>query len=63
MTPVYPPVKASRRLNPRAAVMLGLAGIMVAIAVITASHAPPAPSSVQPAVHTSTWSPTAQASR
>ena len=63
MTPVCSPVKAARRLNPRAAVMVGLAGIMAAIAVITASHAPTAPSSGRPAVHASGSPPAAQAGR
>jgi hypothetical protein len=50
-----------RSLSPRAAVMLGLVGIMVALAVITAAHATTAPPAAQPAVHASaspTLSPT-----
>ena len=37
-TPVVP--AASRRMSPRAIVMLGVAGIMMATAVISASHSP-----------------------
>jgi len=51
MAPVYPASRGPRHLSPRAAVMLGLAGIMVAIAVITASHAATAPPAAEPAVH------------
>jgi hypothetical protein len=42
-----------RSLSPRAAVMLGLAGIMVALAVITAAHASTAPPAALPIVHAS----------
>lgn len=39
-TPAVP--AASRHLSPRAIVMLGVAGIMMATAVISASHSPAA---------------------
>jgi hypothetical protein len=58
MAPVYAASNGPRHLSPRAAVMLGLAGIMVAIAVISANYAATAPPASQPAVHASA-SPTA----
>ena len=51
--PVAPVYTRPRSLSPRAAVMLGLAGIMLALAVITAAHASTAPPAAQPIVHTS----------
>lgn len=60
--PPYFAPRPVRRMSPRAAVMLGLAGIMVATAVIGASHVPGAAGT--PPVHTSAPSvpPTSEAS-
>ena len=54
MTPSTPVFAAPRRLSPRAALMVGLAGILVAIAVIiTASRSSESQAPAMPPVHNS----------
>ena len=53
MAPVRAGSREPRHLSPRSAIVLGLAGILVAVAVIGAAHARTETPAARPAVHAS----------